>query len=277
MILVVGGTSLIGEALVRRAREQGQEISHTSRRSGAEIPLDLSGDPLEWKIPPNVHTAVLCAAVTGTANCESSPEATRAINVHATQELARRLADLGAKVVFLSSNLVFPPDASAPSEICTPAPATEYGRQKLAVEEFLISKIPNSQIIRPTKVVSPSLPLFSKWKEAIVNHQTVEAFEDLYFSPVSLDSVAEWILKIAVLEDSGIFHLSASDSISYADAAMWLLHRYTAPPSLLVKISAPVASLPGSNRLTCTRSALLAGFQPFHSLKNLEHTWSEQK
>jgi dTDP-4-dehydrorhamnose reductase len=277
MILVVGGTSLIGEALIHRVRDQGQEISYTSKRSGTINHLDLSEKPEKWKIPPNVHTAILCAAVTGIANCENSPEATRAINVHATQELARLLADLGARVIFLSSNLVFPPDASAPSESCTPAPATEYGRQKLAVEEFLISKIPNSQIIRPTKVVSPSLPLFLKWKDAIANQQPVEAFEDLYFSPVSLDSVAEWILKIAVLEESGIFHLSASDSISYADAAMWLLHRYSAQPSLLVKISAPVANLPGSNRLTCTRSVLLAGFQPFHSLKNLEHSWPEQK
>ena len=273
MILVVGGTSLIGEALIHRARDQGQEISYTSKRSGTINHLDLSEKPEKWKIPPNVHTAILCAAVTGIANCENSPEATRAINVHATQELARLLADLGARVIFLSSNLVFPPDASAPSESCTPAPATEYGRQKLAVEEFLLCKIPDSQIIRPTKVVSPSLPLFSKWKHAILAQQPFEAFADLYLSPISLKAVAEWILKIALGKDHGIFHLSASDSISYAEAGKWLLTRLGADASLLVPTHAPNQNTPDSCRLNCSRTSALTGFQPIGSFQNLEESW----
>jgi dTDP-4-dehydrorhamnose reductase len=273
MILVVGGTSLIGEALIHRVRDQGQEISYTSKRSGTINHLDLSEKPEKWKIPPNVHTAILCAAVTGIANCENSPEATRAINVHATQELARLLADLGARVIFLSSNLVFPPDASAPSESCTPAPATEYGRQKLAVEEFLISKIPNSQIIRPTKVVSPSLPLFLKWKHAILDQQPFEAFTDLYLSPISLKAVAEWVLKIALGKDHGIFHLSASDSISYAEAGKWLLKRLGADASLLIPTCAPNPNTPDSCRLNCSRTSDLTGFQPIGSFQNLEESW----
>lgn len=273
MILVVGGTSLIGEALIHRARDQGQEISCTSRRPGADIPLNLSDDPREWKIPSNIQHAIFCAAVTGIANCENSPEATRSVNVEAVKELSLRFSDLGAKITYLSSNLVFSPDTSAPSESSALSPTTEYGRQKLAVEEFLLCKIPDSQIIRPTKVVSPSLPLFSKWKHAILAQQHIEAFADLHFSPISLKAVAEWILKIALGKDHGIFHLSASDSISYAEAGKWLLTRLGADASLLVPTHAPNPNTPDSCRLNCSLTSDLTGFQPVGSFQNLEASW----
>jgi dTDP-4-dehydrorhamnose reductase len=273
MILVVGGTSLIGEALIYRARDQGQEISCTSRRPGADIPLDLSDDPREWKMPSNIQHAIFCAAVTGIANCENSPEATRSVNVEAVKELSLRLSDLGAKITYLSSNLVFSPDTSAPSESSALSPATEYGRQKLAVEEFLLCKIPDSKIIRPTKVVSPSLPLFSKWKHAILSQQPFEAFADLYLSPISIKAVAESILKIALGKDHGIFHLSASDSISYAEAGKWLLKRLGADASLLIPTRAPNPNTPDSCRLNCSRTSTLTGFQPIGSFQNLEESW----
>jgi dTDP-4-dehydrorhamnose reductase len=273
MILVVGGTSFIGATLIHQARDQGQEISCTSRRPGADIPLDLMDDPREWKIPSNIQHAIFCAAVTGIANCENSPEATRSVNVEAVKELSLRLSDLGAKITYLSSNLVFSPDTSAPSESGALSPATEYGRQKLAVEEFLLCKIPDSQIIRPTKVVSPSLPLFSKWKHAILAQQPFEAFTDLYLSPISIKAVAEWILKIALGKDHGIFHLSASDSISYAEAGKWLLKRLGADASLLIPTCAPNPNTPDSCRLNCSRTSALTGFQPIGSFQNLEESW----
>jgi dTDP-4-dehydrorhamnose reductase len=273
MTLVVGGTSFIGEALIHRARDQEQEISFTSRRPGADIPLNLLDDPREWKIPSNIQHAIFCAAVTGIANCENSPEATRSVNVEAVKELSLRLSDLGAKITYLSSNLVFSPDTSAPSESSALSPATEYGRQKLALEEFLLCKIPDSQIIRPTKVVSPSIPLFSKWKHAILDQQPFEAFADLYLSPISLKAVAEWVLKIALGKDHGIFHLSASDSISYAEAGKWLLKRLGADASLLIPTCAPNPNTPDSCRLNCSRTSDLTGFQPIGSFQNLEESW----
>lgn len=274
MILVVGGTSLIGEALVRSARDQGQEISYTSRRSGADIPLDLSADPREWKLPSNIKHAIFCAAVTGIANCENSPEATRRVNVEAVKKLSIRLSDLGARITYLSSNLVFSPNTSAPSESSAPSPVTEYGRQKLAVEEFLRSQIPDSQIIRPTKVVSPTLPLFSKWKQAMLNQEPIEAFSDLHFSPISLVSVIEWILKIALGREYGNFHLSASDSITYAEAGKCLLTRLGGDASLLVPTRALVPNKPDSCRLNCSRTSALTGFLPASSFDNLEESWA---
>jgi dTDP-4-dehydrorhamnose reductase len=272
MILVVGGTGMIGRALLRHAWLMGLPCSQTSRNHDATHYLDLAESPEKWNIPSGVENAIICASVTGIARCESNPKVTRQINVHATKDLIQRLSGIGATITFLSSNLVFPHDAIAPSESSTPNPASEYGRQKLAIEEFLLSSFPSSRIVRPTKVVSPSMPLFLKWIESLGHGQSIEAFLDLHFSPIALPSLADWVMKIARGKESGVFHLSAADSISYADAARWIAHRSTASKSLLTFHSAPVPNNPNTCRLSCDRTTLLTGFRPVSSLQNLEES-----
>ena len=277
MILVIGGHGMIGRALVRHASLVGLPCSHTSRNQDAPHHLDLAESPEKWQIPSGIESAIICASVTGIANCEAAPAATSKINVHACKELALRLSERGAKITFLSSSLVFTPGTMPPCEITKPNPSKEYGRQKLALENYLLSNFPDCRIIRPTKVISPSMPLFSKWIESIHHGQHIEAFSDLYFSPIGLNPVAACIMEIAQGKESGIFHLAASDSISYADAARWILARVGAAADLLCVIKAPSANTPNSARLACNRTIRLTSFEPVSSLQNLEEAWSHQK
>ena len=277
MILVIGGTGLIGAGLVLYAERIGLSCFHTSRKNGAKFHMDLADPPDKWQIPSGIESAIICASITGIANCEAAPAATSKINVHACKELALRLSERGAKITFLSSSLVFTPGTMPPCEISKPNPSTEYGRQKLAMEDYLISNFPDCRIIRPTKVISPSMPLFSKWIESIHHGQPIEAFSDLYFSPIGLNPVAACIMEIAQGKESGIFHLAASDSISYADAARWVLARVGAAADLLCVIKAPSANTTNSARLACNRSIRLTSFEPVSSLQNLEEAWSHQK
>ena len=277
MILVIGGNGMIGRALLRHASLIGLPCSQTSRNHDAPHHLDLAESPEKWNIPSGIENAIICASVTGIARCESNPKVTRQINVHATKDLIQRLSGIGATITFLSSNLVFAHDAIAPSESSTPNPASEYGRQKLAIEEFLLSSFPSSRIVRPTKVVSSSMPLFLKWIGSLAHGQSIEAFLDLHFSPIALPLLAEWVMRIAQGKKSGVFHLSAADSISYADAARWIAQRFDARDLLLDFHSAPLPNNPNTCRLSCDRTTLLTGFQPMSSLQNLEYSWLPEK
>jgi dTDP-4-dehydrorhamnose reductase len=280
MILVVGGTSLIGKALIERAASEGVPCAFTTRRSGAEQKcgeeqtsrlhfLDLNDSPDLWQIPSGTEHAILCAATTGLAACENDPGSTRAINVSATIALADRFAAHGVKVTFLSSNQVFGSDASAPAEDSEPSPTSEYGRQKLAVERHLLDAIPGSQIIRLTKVISPAFPLFAKWAAALAADQPIAAYSDLYFSAIALDSTAAMILKIASGPHSGVFHISASDSISYLDAARWLAEHISADSTLVKSVPAPSPNSPDACRLSCERTVELVGYCLFSSIDHL--------
>jgi len=269
MLLIIGGDSMIGRSLLSEASREGLACSFTSRRPGSKYFLDLS-DPLEtWQLPPNVKNAVFCASMTGLAACGENPEKSCAVNVTATLALADLLASRGTRIVFLSSNQVFGPDASVPSEEDLPAPTTEYGRQKQAVEQHFLENISGSQIIRLTKVVSPALPLFAKWAATLADQRPITAYTNLHFSPIAIDATAAMILKISNSSHSGIFHLSASDAISYLDAARWIAARIDAAPALVQSAPTPTLSTPDSCRLKCERTQHLIGFSPLSSLQTL--------
>lgn len=267
MILAIGGSGMIGRGIACAAGRLGIPCESTTRKPGQGHFLDLCVTPDMWQIPKNGEAAVLCASVTGLSACENDPDGTRAINVTAMKILADRLAGQGARITFLSSSQVFGPDASIPSEGDPPSPVTEYGRQKLAVERYLLDAIPASQIVRLTKVVSAELPLFAKWTAALAAGQSITAYSDLYFSPIPLDSTAAMILKIASSPHSGIFHLSAADSISYFAAAQWLASRLGVAPSLVQSDSAPHPNTPDSCRLGCERARRIIGCEPPSALE----------
>ena len=275
MILVVGGTGLIGQALLREAARRGLPCRGTSPEPDAPCPLDLRQPADQWRLPDRVEQAILGVSVGGLAACEADPAGTRVIHVDAVATLADRLAARGAHITFLSSTQVFPPEARAPDESTSPAPVTEYGRQKLAVEQHLQQHIPDARIIRLTKVVSPRVPLFAGWAQSLSAGPAIRAYADLFFSPLAVSAAAAAILQIARAPEGGLYHLGAADSISYLDAARWLAVRLGADPGRIRADSAPVPNTPGSARLGIARTRTAIGFDPLPALRNLELAWSE--
>ncbi|MFZ4599166.1 MAG: SDR family oxidoreductase [Terrimicrobiaceae bacterium] len=270
MILIVGGTSRIGRALSDRARAAGLAFQATSRDPSSACFLNLVSPPELWRIPANVESAILCASITGLDACERDPSGTFAVNVTATIALARKLSSEGSRVSFLSSSQVFAPNGITPSEDDTPGPVTEYGRQKLEVERYLLDSVAGSKIIRLTKVIFAGLPIFSQWTARFAQNQTAVAYADLYFSPIALEQTAAGILEIASSAHAGIFHLSASDSISYLDAAIWMAARLGANPALIESRPCPAPNSPHSCRLNCDRATNLFGYRLSSSTDHLQ-------
>jgi dTDP-4-dehydrorhamnose reductase len=145
VLLIIGKESLIGSAISQIADEKHISWVGTSRRPGEQCFVDLSMQPASWKIPPHATTAIICAARTKLSDCEVNPDETRAINVTATVELARRLTAQGCRVVFLSTNQVFGPNLNAPpDETTSVSPANEYGRQKAEAEAAILALSPKN-------------------------------------------------------------------------------------------------------------------------------------
>jgi nucleoside-diphosphate-sugar epimerase len=137
--LVIGGTGLVGSALVNELNNFNRVFGYTSRRGEGPIKFDL-----ETSHPnslPDAGVVFLVAAMPGFAVCESN-RLTWLINVDAQIALARRFARgsniTPAFVVYVSSEAV---------EI---AGATAYARQKAAVESFIHTI--DGAIVRPARI-----------------------------------------------------------------------------------------------------------------------------
>jgi dTDP-4-dehydrorhamnose reductase len=240
-ILIVGQDSMIGSTLSACLRRIGIPVIGTSRRpervAEYTVYLDLSERISEWDCPCPISAAVVCASITSLETCKKNPETTAKVNVHGVGDLVKRLVDMGAFVVFLSTNLVF--DGSSP--FVPPdekwSPATEYGRQKAHVEENLIGEGDAVCIFRLTKVIGPSYSLFQSWKDALVNRTTIHPFSDMFLSPIPLSCVVSSLRLILENRISGVLQLSGRRDMSYAEAAFMGAEELGCPSSLVEPVS----------------------------------------
>lgn len=197
-LLIVGGTSMIGDGLVRRCLQDKVDFMYTTRShipAPPHIYLDLSITPLDIPVQASsVTAAVICTSITSIAACEKDLKTSRYINVVQMLNLIKQLSDCGVHIVFLSTNMVF--DGSVPSvkSNAPTCPVTEYGRQKVQVEEWLQENVPNqSCIVRLTKVMP---------------RKNEQGF-------LCLDEVVDVLMQVAEKKVIGIVQVSGTQKVRY--------------------------------------------------------------
>jgi dTDP-4-dehydrorhamnose reductase len=135
---IAGSTGFIGNTLsaclpgARAVGRQTLDLARLNPTGQDETDIDLDG----W-FRRGVRYGVITAGITAIRRCEEEPEATRAVNVTGTLELARRLADCGMKTLWFSSDYVFDGRTGGYADDAPLSPLNEYGRQKAEVEQRL--------------------------------------------------------------------------------------------------------------------------------------------
>ncbi|MBF0324308.1 sugar nucleotide-binding protein [Magnetospirillum moscoviense] len=211
-ILIVGGDSAIGRAVVAELDGRGCPVAATSRRAGRHPSLDLAKSPATWEVP-DASAALVAAGIGSLAACEADEDQARAVNVTAVAALAQRVPF----VLVLSTTQVFAgdrPHYPADTPVC---PANAYGRVKAEAERVALAA--GGAVLRLGKVLSPHLPLVKDFVATLQAGGTVEAFADMVLAPVTLEQVAALAADILVGGLSGIHQLSGDQDISYADMA----------------------------------------------------------
>ena len=245
--LIVGIDSLIGHALSDTLLDLGWKVDGTSRRITEKqsnvYPFDLSRLDRIEKLPPCDHI-FLCAAMTKYSDCRKDPELARIINVEAPVSLARHFSVMGSHVVFLSTSAVFDgtiPLRSPDSPIC---PVTDYGRTKAEAEKLLMKTNGAVGILRLSKVLVASNPLFKRWISSLRAGEKIFPFYDMFMAPITLDLVVDMLVRIALLNCTGIYQISALEDVSYYDGALYLAARILADTSLVIGQSALEKMIP---------------------------------
>ena len=271
IILIVGSDSLIGGALMAHLQRAGERVVGMTRRretvDESRLYLDLSEDVEGWRCPWPVAVAVVCAGVTKLDACRRDPAATARVNVQGVSALIKNLVARDAFVIYLSSNQVF--DGSVP--YCPPddpvSPMTEYGRQKAEAERQISQWGGSIAIVRFTKVLRPTVLLFSTWTEALRNGGTIQPFSDMYMAPVPLSCAVSVLRLVTDLRLPGILQVSGESDISYAEAARLGARMLGVDPNLVQPVEAAQSGrytepVPANTTLNIDRLRSTLGIEP---------------
>jgi dTDP-4-dehydrorhamnose reductase len=196
-IHVTGATGYLGTELVRL--RPGASTERVEVRDGAAVRR------LFERIRPGVvvHTAYR--------------QDDDAVNTDGSENVARAAAAVGARLIHLSTDVVFDGRKGAPYVEDDPlSPVTDYGRAKAEAERRVLAAQPEALIVRTSLLYGGAEP--SK-HELAARDPGLTFFTNEIRSPVHVTDLAQALLELAELDVRGPLHVAGADDLSRAEFA----------------------------------------------------------
>jgi dTDP-4-dehydrorhamnose reductase len=215
-LLVTGGSGYLGSELVRRARAAGWEVRATHRTRRPE--LEAEWVQLDVRDAAAVEAAVVGAdCVVHTAYVQNGPDAWTT-TADGAGVVARAAAAAGARLIHLSTDLVFDGTRGRYREDDELAPVHDYGRAKVEAERLVRAAHPRALVVRTSLLYGGA--------EAGPQERLARAGGTFYVdeirSPVHVGDLAAALLELARTDLAGTLHLGGADDVSRFDFVLLL-------------------------------------------------------
>lgn len=247
-VLIVGVDSLIGSEFLSYCQLHNIPHIATSKRretiSETCTFLDLTDSPEKWQLPDGINQAVICAGISTLTACEQNPEESARINVDGTLNMIDYFHKKEIKPIYLSTNQVF--DGTSPYKSLEDShnPVSVYGTQKSKIEKRLMADMTNAVILRITKIILPKKNILKEWIKTLKQNKEITPFKNMVMAPVHIEQVIHALAKVVTDQYNGIFHLSGSEDVSYADVAHLLTKKLGLSSENVIPINADQQTLP---------------------------------
>lgn len=223
-ILVTGARGRLGSRLVGLLTAQGHEVT------GATSELFNVADFAAVKDAVFSHHPELIihpAAWTDVDGCAREPERALLINGFGTQNIAVAAAEVGAAVLYISSNEVFDGQAKSPyREYDTTHPANPYGYSKWVGERAVMSLNPRHYVVRTSWLFAHGGKNFIQTMLNMARQGSeLRVVTDEVANPTYNDDLAEAVARLVTTGRYGVYHFVNSGACSrYAFARFVLDH-----------------------------------------------------
>jgi len=243
--LVLGGSGFLGAHAVELAREE-------SRRRG-------SGEVVSWgrtrrALSPGVRSVVadalrpgaletrldaerparilMVAALARTGDCERSPALARATNTELPRRVARWCSAAGARLVHVSSDLVFGSTDAPPGgfrEEHPPGPLSVYGASKADGEAAVLEECPAALVVRLPLLYGDSggrgLGASDSLLAAIERGDRPGLFTDEWRTPLEVHCAARALIELIFRPDvpAGILHVAGPERVQRHELGLAVL------------------------------------------------------
>jgi len=153
---------------------------------------------------------------------EGHPEECFLSNTLGAANLAAICSRNSIKMVGFSSDLVFDGKATHPYvESDAPNPLNCYGQSKAEMERRVLDILPFSLIVRTSAFFGPwdRANFVVQGLETLTQSHSWRAAEDVIISPTSVVDLAHVCLDLLIDDEAGIWHVSNSEALSWAELA----------------------------------------------------------
>jgi dTDP-4-dehydrorhamnose reductase len=211
----------------------GMEMTSQLKNAGKGYELILTGiDELDItridsvvsyvnKTKPDI--IINCAAYTAVDNCETNADTAYRINAIGPRNLAIAAAQIGARLVHISTDYVFNGEGIKTidgsirpyNEFDCPDPCTVYGKTKYEGELFVQRINPRSFVIRTAWLYGEGSNFVRTMLRLSRENETVRVVNDQFGSPTSTRELARLIMALMGTDNYGLFHGTCEGQCSW--------------------------------------------------------------
>lgn len=176
-----------------------------------------------------------CSAYTNVNKAEEEKELCLKVNGKGPENIAKAVKKLGAKMIYISTDYVFPGDGEAfyePGD--TTGPQSVYGSTKLAGERAVQSVLDKYFIVRISWVFGKNGNNFVKTMLKLgTERPEVRVVCDQIGSPTYTKDLAELLCDMVVTEKYGIYHATNEGVCSWAEFTEEIFRQANLPSKVI--------------------------------------------
>jgi dTDP-4-dehydrorhamnose reductase len=227
-VLVVGAGGRLGRALSRADWPEGLEPVFARRADLDPLNAEALAAALARRRPAVILNA---AGWTDVDGAERDPDGARRLNRDLPAALARAAAEIGARLVHVSTDYVFDGETDRPYVETDPVrPLGVYGVTKLEGERAVLAAAPDAVIVRTAWLVGPDRPNFlTAVLDRADSGEPLAVTDDQFGSPTTTESLADALIAVAArlaadpAAPGGVYHFAGAGEASWRDLAQAIL------------------------------------------------------
>jgi dTDP-4-dehydrorhamnose reductase len=226
-LLITGGSGFVGQNLAEFFAPLCTVVTtylshpHASLDSNAHtVRLDVRDADETLDVVERISPDVLIHAA-GNKDvrfCEEHPGEAYRVNAEGARNVARACRRVGARMVYLSTDLVFAGVEGNYKEGDDARPASVYGKSKLEGERLALEESGGeAAVCRSGGIYGRRSPLLSWLAAELGAGRVVECFVDVFNTPTYAENLAEMLEAVIAKRLTGVFHTAGRERVSRFD------------------------------------------------------------
>lgn len=238
--LIVGASGFLGSYLSRALMVKSRSlVTHVNAHGavGDSVACDLSEAGSARQLVERVRPSIVvnCAAMTNVDECEKRPSLASRLNAELCGELAAACNDVGATFVMVSTDQLWrnaPPmvDENFPVDPVGVYSATKAEGERLS-RQAVRHLVLRTNFFGQGMIWRPSLS--DAVLSAVSAGRVFNGFTDVFYTPIAVGLLADWLIDAVDASLGGTFHLGGSDRLSKFDFAVALTKAAGYDPGLI--------------------------------------------
>jgi len=267
-MLVTGGSGYLGAWVVRKAYPDWDVTATFFSHPEDELPaqpsitwrrLDVRDGAAVAALVARVRPAVLVHTAAANPGADADFEE---VNGYGTHHVADAAAAEGARLIHVSSDVIFDGDKGNYVEEDLPAPITPYGRSKALAEEQVRKSAAEAVIVRTSLIYGwrPHVDRQTRWIAGDTQTgKPVHLFTDEIRCPIWVESLAAALVELARMRYTGVLHVAGAQALSRYEFGVRLMRFHGLDPSPIIPARSRESGMhrPLDCTLDCSRARAL--------------------